>query len=225
MTGVERGPIETAEEYKAAEAKREQAKANLERHAAMQALWRARGSRYAECTFASFKTPHGAKQTTVKDILWRYGKHIGDELKAGTNIVLIGPPGTGKDHLLAALMREAVNKGHTVKWTSGAKLFARLRDDIETRSLESKAVSEYATSDVLTVSDPIWDGQPLTRHQRLRLGEIIDERYNNRQATWVSINAANRSEAEANLGGALVDRLRDGSIVLVCDWPTARKPR
>lgn len=196
----------------------------------MAALWRARGSRYKECTFENFSTDSGYEKDRqskqhVKDTLEMYCLEINPELTAGTNIILIGPPGTGKDHLLAALMRQAVNTGHSVKWTSGAKLFARLRDDIESHAIESATVSEFARPDVLTISDPVWDGQPLTRQQRLRLGEIIDDRYNNRRATWVSINAVSGDEAAVNLGAALVDRLRDGAVTLACNWPSARKPR
>lgn len=187
-------------------------------------LWRARGTRYEECFFLNYETTT-PNQAAVKAALEEYAKNIRITIDAGTNILLIGPPGTGKDHLLAALMRQAVVTGHCVRWTSGARLFARLRDDIEAHAMESATVREFSTPDVLVISDPVWDGQPLARQQRMKLGEIVDERYNNRRAIWISLNAKDRAEAEACMGVPLVRRLRAESLSLVCDWPSYDESR
>jgi DNA replication protein DnaC len=190
------------------------------------ALWRARGERYESCQFANYSiSPGSDHQQAVKDTLEGYARHMRQEIAAGTNIVLTGLPGTGKDHLLAALMRQAVCVGRSVKWTSGALLFARLRDDIDKGASESATAREYTSPDVLCISDPVWDGQPLTKQQRMKLGEIVDVRYNHRRAIWVSINASSRTEAEEALGVALVDRLRDGAVSKACDWASHRTSR
>jgi len=52
----------------------------------------------------------------------RRGVFIGEAI----NVIAVGPPGTGKSHLLAALGQELVLQGHAVLWTSTATLMQRL---------------------------------------------------------------------------------------------------
>jgi len=216
--------IERGEVSEAAEARLRHAEASRKTRGARAELWLQRGSRYAACRLNNYQagTTH---QKHVKAALVDFAQNISAEIDAGTNLLLTGPPGTGKDHLLAALAREAITQGATLKWTSGVKLFARLRDDIEAHAMERETVREFVKPHVLWISDPIWDGQPLTRQQRLKLGEIVDERYNFCRAIWISINAKNSHDAIECMGGALVDRLRHGALSLACDWPSFRQPR
>ncbi len=206
------------------EAERKERKAQTTVDEALKDLWKTRGSRYEACWFSNFETTE-PEMVKVLQAVRDYARHIRDKIKAGRNILLIGPPGTGKDHLLAVLMRKAVVVGCSVKWTSGARLFARLRDDIEAHAMESATVREFVTPNVLVISDPVWDGQPLTRQQLFKLGEIVDARYNDRRAVWISLNAKDKAEAEATMGVPLVRRLRDEALSLVCDWPSYEKTR
>ncbi len=52
----------------------------------------------------------------------------GDFLTGATNICLIGRPGTGKSHVMAALGRALVERGHPVLFTAVARLVERLLD-------------------------------------------------------------------------------------------------
>jgi DNA replication protein DnaC len=50
----------------------------------------------------------------------------GDWIEQAGNIVAIGPPGTGKSHVLAAVGHALIERGHTVLWTPTASLVQRL---------------------------------------------------------------------------------------------------
>ena len=52
----------------------------------------------------------------------------GEFLSGATNVCLIGRPGTGKSHVMAALGRALVERGHPVLFTSVASLVERLLD-------------------------------------------------------------------------------------------------
>ncbi|MGH8143407.1 MAG: IS21-like element helper ATPase IstB [Steroidobacteraceae bacterium] len=67
----------------------------------------------------------------------RYGAPLRSQIKqlmrgefvaGATNVCLIGRPGTGKSHVMAALGRALVEAGHTVLFTSVASLVERLLD-------------------------------------------------------------------------------------------------
>jgi DNA replication protein DnaC len=50
----------------------------------------------------------------------------GEWISQACNIVAIGPPGTGKSHVLAAVGHAMVERGHSVLWTTTAMLVQRL---------------------------------------------------------------------------------------------------
>jgi DNA replication protein DnaC len=49
----------------------------------------------------------------------------GEFVKEAINVVAVGPPGTGKSHLLAAVAHDLVRQGYTVLWTATAQLMQR----------------------------------------------------------------------------------------------------
>jgi DNA replication protein DnaC len=59
----------------------------------------------------------------------------GEFLAGATNVCLIGRPGTGKSHVMAALGRALVERGHPVLFTSVAALVERLLDAMITSNL------------------------------------------------------------------------------------------
>lgn len=185
-------------------------------------LWSERGCRYRDCTLDNFVAQTQAQRSVLAEVR-KYADHLAENVQAGTNVLLTGPHGTGKDHLLAGLMHVAV-KDFTIKWTSGAKLWARCRDAIGSETTEERLLSEYSRKPgVLVLSDPLPVTGSLTRYQADTLYAIVDERYNRRGATWCSLNAANKAEADARIGAAIIDRLRDGALSLVCNWESYRK--
>lgn len=187
-------------------------------------LWRERGCRYSGCRLATFRTDT-PNQDKVKAILQTYAEHAAEHIDEGTGIILVGPPGTGKDHLLSAMIRAAFRRGKLCKWTSGPGLFATLRDDINGSTSEEDRVREYTQPDVLIISDPMPVMGGLKEFQAAKLYEIIDARYNNRRAVWASINAHDRAEADSRIGQAIMDRLVDGAITLTCDWASFRQAK
>jgi hypothetical protein len=126
---------------------------------------------------------------------------------------------------MAGLLHRAVELQMSVKWTSGLKLFSRLRDDIHESRRERLTVSEYVSPQILALSDPAWNRQPLTAYQQLRLAEIVDDRSNNLRPIWVTLNANDRAHADGLLGSALVDRLVDGALSVPCNWESYRHSR
>lgn len=190
--------------------------------AAANAFWAERGRRYRACTFDSYRA-QTHEQCAVVARLRKYAGQFPQMLEAGTGVVLMGPAGTGKDHLLAALATAALAGGHSIRWTSGAKLWARFRDGIDAERSEAAMVADYVQPSILVLSDPVPIAGELTPYQRATLYQIVDARYNDCKPIWASLNGAGREEVERALGVPILDRLCDGAVSLACNWRSFRR--
>ena len=164
----------------------------------------------------------------------RYG-HLGPvhwavveacDVTAGGGIVLFGPCGTGKDHLLVAAAREVIAKHSArVEWRNGMDLFGDFRDLIANHGTEREFLTSLVHPDVLVISDPLPPAGSLTEFQSSLLLRILDRRYRQLKPTWISVNVANGQEADARMGAACWDRIKEGALAAYCSWPSWRRPR
>ena len=183
-----------------------------------------RGRRYSDCRFENYNVSE-EQQVTVVAKLKQFCDTIDERIKGGKGIVLFGSKGTGKDHLLTAVVRVAIRVcGVSVRWTSGAELFGESRDIFSDRDkTERDFIREYTDPQVLVISDPtsVLEDK-LTNYETKILYRIIDYRNNHLRPTWVTVNVASKSELEQRIGGKNSDRLIDGSLALFCNWPSYR---
>ena len=185
-------------------------------------LWRSRGRRYVGCTLENFQASLPAQQKAVAAVR-DYLADIAANVTAGRGVIFYGRAGTGKDHLLAALMRGAVEADLSVLWRGGMDLFAAFRDRIDANADERGFTAELAGAAVLAISDPLPPFGDLTPYQASKLFEVIDRRYSNCRPTWMTLNAGDGHEASKALGTAIVDRLREDALLVPCDWPSWRQ--
>ena len=180
-----------------------------------------RRKRYAGSTFENYECRNEGQADAVRALV----QHAVD-LKTGVNternVLIVGPPGTGKDHLLFAVARHAITAGLSPRWVNGEDLWGELREAISDKSGEANIIRRYVNVGILLISDPVHPRGPLSDYQAQTLFRIIDERYANLLPTWVTMNVANRLEAEDRMGAQVVDRLVHGAIVLTCNWPSYR---
>ena len=188
------------------------------------ALWARRGRRYARCTLDNFEVGDHPEKQRVLAALEAYASDLSRNVQRGRGVVLVGPAGTGKDHLLAGLVHCALMRGHTVDWRTGAELWRSLRAAIRD-DRENEALAALRQPEILVLSDPVPPETSPSNYERSVLYSVIDERYSRVRATWCSINAADREDAEERLGVAVVDRLTDSALSLACPWESFRAGR
>ncbi|MBX3416740.1 MAG: ATP-binding protein [Pirellulaceae bacterium] len=194
-----------------------------------------RGKRYRDCRLANFKKltkAHLDAVEKIKNWLADVQKHF----DAGRGVILFGPAGTGKDHLITAVLVEAIKSGcfpcpeyeatpkNEVVWANGPTLFSEMRDAIGSDEREADAKAKYVGARLAMFSDICQSGNKLTDHQRQTFYSILDKRYSRCKPTWFSTNAANRGELSEMLGGDVADRLLGDSLVVPCVWESYRKP-
>ena len=199
-----------------------------QRMQAWAAIVRQVGPRYARCTLDGFEV-YGqaaiqAKQKAILGQIRAFRDDLHLHLERGSSLVLFGPPGTGKDHLMMATLRDAVlGHGCTGQWISCADLFGQVRDQMGSKDTEASLLNALARPQVLAISDPVPPFGDLTNHQATMLFRLIDARYRHRRCTWITVNVADSSEAKQRVGHAVIDRLLHQATGLHCSWPSFRE--
>ena len=180
------------------------------------------GERYAKCELANFdvgQDEHTHKRRNVLATVTDYAKNLRDRIASGTNLILLGPCGTGKDHLATAVIRVAVGAGINCRVCRGSWIVDQFL------SYNGESIEAHLACDLLLLSDiePRVGGD-LNRYQSALL-EIVDERYRHSRPIIVTTNLKDRAEQAEKLSERVTDRLRDGAIIKACDWPSYRKPQ
>lgn len=181
------------------------------------------GDRYKDCSLDNFNESTDEQKQVLRN-LRAYAEAIRENAKAGRGVLLFGPKGTGKDHLLTGLAKYVIANGGSVAWRNGVDLFGDVRDAIASEGSEREFVSSLVKPHVFYLSDPLPPSGKLTEFQSSMLFRILDGRYRAMKPTWVSVNATGRQDLEDRLGAQNADRLRDGTLTLFCGWPSYRKP-
>lgn len=183
------------------------------------------GKRYADCTLDNFETTL-PEQEQVRAKLREYVSDIRANVDRCRGLVLFGPAGTGKDHLLAAAAKVAICAGIDVAWRNGRDLAGQFRDAIENNEItEAELLSDLESPEVLILSDPVPPTGRLTEYQGDVMFRLVDARYRAMKPMWVTLNVAGGSEADDRLGSQIVDRLKHDALAIFTDWPSYRKAR
>lgn len=181
------------------------------------------GPRYKACTFDTYQATIPAQKAAL-DAVRAYVVNIRQHMETGANLLLHGPVGTGKDHMLVSAAREVIAAGIAVHWINGRDAFGEFRDAMDSGEVtEAGLVKKLVTAPVLAISDPLPPSGALTQFQADILGRVVDGRYRAMRPTWATLNVIDREEGDARLGAQILDRLRHGSVRVLCNWASFRK--
>lgn len=218
-----------ADRYAAEEAKRkaeaEEARQNdlLRRRLAQSGL----KGRMLASTFASFECAGKAQQEVLAQCR-SFAAGLNPE--AGGGLWLIGQPGTGKTHLGSAMVQHVIRERRM--WAcvlSAREIITMLRAswgrkpggstwDWEPQTTEE--IVEHLGHVSLLVLDEVGNSFN-TEAEQVQLFDVIDLRYKLCRPTVVISNLPTQ-EMRVALGDRSFDRLREGTKVLACNWPSAR---
>jgi DNA replication protein DnaC len=186
------------------------------------------GKRYVRCRLDTFRCDGenaAAKQKAV-DQCREYVNQFADHYEAGRSLVVIGPKGTGKDHLVSAVVREIarrLGKPGAVIFRDGLTLYSEFKSAFDQVGSQDAIVAKYVAPKLFAVSDPVPPSGPLSNYDQQIILRIIDGRYRECRPIAVTVNCATRAEMATRMGAQATDRLFDCAIVVPCNWPTFRE--
>ena len=122
-------------------------------------------------------------------------------------LVFVGPPGSGKTHLLEAIGRQFLDQGRTVRYELVAHLLQRLRSSFNMNE-ESRVMEVCYGADVLLLDD-LGLEKP-SDWVREQITALVDERWRNNRLLVVGTNESHIT-IEEKLGPRLASRLFDRS--------------
>lgn len=137
-------------------------------------------------------------------------------------VLIVGPCGTGKSHLAQAIGHCAIQKQHTVIFTSQSHISRELNAANAT-GMYQKAIKKFINADLLIIDD--FGLKPLRNNEDEYLHDIIAQRYEEK-ATIVTSNLdfSEWQDAFPNklLGAATIDRLQHNAYQLILDGKSYR---
>jgi len=137
---------------------------------------------------AAFREPK-----TLEDFDWQFNPSIKKKqvfdlatckfVRDARDVLFLGPPGTGKSHLVQALGYQAIKAGHTVLYRS---IFDVVRDFLHDEAVggEEKVLGRYLRPDLVIIDD--MGMKQLPKRSGEYLFEIIMRRYENRSTIMTS---------------------------------------
>lgn len=145
-------------------------------------------------------------------------------VRRADNLVLVGPPGTGKSGIAIGLLREACLNGYRARFYNAQELLDELYASLADRST-ARVLNRLARYDVLLIDELGY--LTLKPEQSNAFFKLMDQRYQ-RVSTIITTNLNYHDWyelfAKKTLVDALLDRLQHHCITIEIDGPSLRAP-
>jgi len=181
--------------------------------------------RFRGKTFDNYRVySNNDAQKKALQVCRSYALNFKTVMEKGTCLVLCGRPGTGKNHLVAAIANTLIASGpHTVIFTRVYSAIMAIKETFrnDCATTERDVLSAFIGVDLLVLDEV--GVQFNSDYERMMLFEIINSRYDEVRPT-ILISNLNAKEAEQFVGERVWDRLfEDGGVVLPFDWQSERR--
>lgn len=187
----------------------------------------AAGRQYAAATLDNFQfhgtDEHQGRQRAALTAIRGFCDGFPDAVTEGRGVVLYGPCGTGKDHLMIGMLREAIRLGcHSVKWVDAAEMFGDFKDALGAQQNVGELLRELVRPQLLAISDLVPGSEALTPFEADILFRLLNARGRRLKATWVNANVTDSQEMAAKIPAKCLSRIDFKSLPIPMHWPDYR---
>lgn len=169
------------------------------------------------CSFANYEVT-GPEQRQAYSMAKSYAQNFGGGF---ASFVFSGAPGTGKNHLAAAIGNHLLAAGHSVLVVTIPDLMLRVRECYDEGQSESSLLNDLCNVDLLVLDEV--GIQRGTSGEKVIINQVIDRRLSSMRPVGILTNL-NHSELVETLGARVMDRLQmDGGMWVNFGWLSYRK--
>lgn len=137
------------------------------------------------------------------------------------SFIFSGKPGTGKNHLAAAICNELLLRGKSVLIITVADIMSAMKETFGNRQTsEEQLIKDLSNVDLLVIDEI--GMQHESRYEKVIINQIVDRRSSSKRPTGMLTNN-NLPEMNKLLGERVMDRMRLGnSLWVIFNWDSYR---
>jgi DNA replication protein DnaC len=175
---------------------------------------------YLNCSFENYKI-FNFGQEKVLNFSKEYVKNFNTEL---SNFIFSGKPGTGKNHLAAAIGKHLILHGKKVLIITIADLMSKIKNTFSKKNdclSEEYFINKTSKVDLLIIDEI--GIQKESKYEKIIIHQIIDRRSTSKKSTGILSNL-NYKNLYQLLGERIIDRMKLGKIIwLNFNWNSYRE--
>ncbi|WP_054178260.1 DNA replication protein DnaC [Trabulsiella odontotermitis] len=172
---------------------------------------------HQNCSFDNY-TVECQGQLDALNLARQYVEEFNDSI---SSFIFSGKPGTGKNHLAAAICNELLLRGKSVLIITVADIMSAMKGTFGNRDVsEEQLLSDLSNVDLLVIDEIGMQNE--SRYEQVIINQIVDRRSSSKRPTGMLSNH-NSQEMTRLLGERVMDRMRLGnSLFVTFDWPSFR---
>ncbi len=172
--------------------------------------------RFKDKTFDNYKVENDGQKKAVQATQWLL-KNFDNSM----GLIFLGAPGTGKNHLAAATIKEVITEyNKTALMTEAVKIVRAIKESWRKNGeTESQVIERFITPDLLVIDE--LGVQFGSETEKMYLTEIVNDRYNAMKTT-ILIGNLSMTELKDVVGERAIERFKEGGKVVVFDWESNR---
>lgn len=172
---------------------------------------------HQNCSFDNYRVENEGQMTALQKA--RQYVEAFDESIA--SFIFSGKPGTGKNHLAAAICNELLLRGKSVLIITVADIMSAMKDTFANRDTsEEQLLNDLSNVDLLVIDEI--GVQTESRYEKVIINQIVDRRSSSKRPTGMLTNHK-MDEMTRLLGERVMDRMRLGNSLWVnFNWESYR---
>ncbi|HBV89916.1 MAG TPA: DNA replication protein DnaC [Pantoea sp.] len=173
---------------------------------------------HMNCSFDNYRVENEGQRKAL-ELARQYAAEFDGNI---ASFVFSGRPGTGKNHLAAAIGNDLILRGKSVLIVTVADLMSSMKGTFSGSSgiTEERLIQDLSSVDLLVIDEIGMQSE--SRYEKVIINQIVDRRSSSKRPTGMLSNL-DHAGMNALLGERVMDRMRLGNSLWVrFDWESYR---